>query len=149
MPNYARVKYQNVYPGVDLVYYGTQSGQLEYDFVVAPGANPHAIGLSFQGAAHMHLDKATGDLVLAVDGNELRFRKPVVYQEVHPRSEVRGPKSRTRTRIRAIDNRQSVIGNSSTDVSSSRERTRLASKWRRTITALPWSSIQYWSIPPI
>jgi len=45
VPNYAKVKYQNVYPGVDLVYYGNQGGQLEYDFVVAPGADPSAIKL--------------------------------------------------------------------------------------------------------
>ena len=80
VPNYAQVKYQNVYPGVDLVYYGTQGGQLEYDFVVAPGADPHSIGLSFQGAVRTRVDKRTGDLVLALDGSELRFRKPVVYQ---------------------------------------------------------------------
>jgi hypothetical protein len=46
VPNYARVKYQGVYPGVDLVYYGNQGGQLEYDFLVAPGANPAAIRFS-------------------------------------------------------------------------------------------------------
>jgi len=45
VPNYAKVKYQNVYPGVDLVYYGNQSGQLEYDFVVAPGADLSVIAL--------------------------------------------------------------------------------------------------------
>ncbi len=107
VPNYAKVKYQNVYPGVDLVYYGNQGGQLEYDFVVAPGADPHAIGLSFQGAAHMHLDKATGDLVLAVDGNELRFRKPVVYQDAH--SEVRGPRSQIQDESSKLE--QSTIVN--------------------------------------
>ncbi len=81
VPNYAQVRYGNVYPGVDLVYYGSQGGQLEYDFVVAPGADPHAIGLSFQGAGQLRVDKETGDLVLTLDGSELRFRKPVVYQE--------------------------------------------------------------------
>jgi hypothetical protein len=45
VPNYAKVKYAGVYPGVDLVYYGNQSGQLEYDFVVAPGADPNLIRL--------------------------------------------------------------------------------------------------------
>jgi hypothetical protein len=80
VPNYAKVRYQNVYPGVDLVYYGTQGGQLEYDFVVAPGADAHSIGLSFQGAGKIRVDKRTGDLVLALAGSELRFRKPVVYQ---------------------------------------------------------------------
>jgi hypothetical protein len=46
LPTYARVRYQNVYPGVDLVYYGNQGGQLEWDFVIAPGADPSAIALS-------------------------------------------------------------------------------------------------------
>jgi hypothetical protein len=45
VPNYAKVKYANVYPGVDLVYYGNQ-GQLEYDFVVQPGADPRSIQLA-------------------------------------------------------------------------------------------------------
>jgi hypothetical protein len=81
VPNYAQVRYQDVYPGVDLVYYGTQGGQLEYDFVVAPGADAHSIGLSFQGAGHIRVDRGTGDLVLALAGSDLRFRKPVVYQE--------------------------------------------------------------------
>ena len=48
VPTYARVKYESVYPGVDLVYYGHQ-GQLEYDFVVAPGVDPKAITLAFEG----------------------------------------------------------------------------------------------------
>ena len=109
VPNYAKVRYQNVYPGVDLVYYGTQGGQLEYDFVVAPGADPHSIGLSFQGAGKIRVDKATGDLVLALDGSELRFRKPVVYQEVP--SEVRGPRSEVQDEARNSSPRQSTIGN--------------------------------------
>jgi hypothetical protein len=81
VPNYAQVRYQSIYPGVDLVYYGTEGGQLEYDFVVAPGADVHSIGLGFQGTGKTRIDKSTGDLVLALDGSELRFRKPVAYQE--------------------------------------------------------------------
>src|SRR5204863_3868068 len=49
VPTYAKVQYQNVYPGIDLVYYGNQR-QLEYDFVVAPGADPKKIMLGFKGA---------------------------------------------------------------------------------------------------
>jgi hypothetical protein len=49
VPNYAKVHYDDVYPGVDLVYYGNQR-QLEYDFVVAPGADPSVIALDFVGA---------------------------------------------------------------------------------------------------
>ena len=50
VPTYAKVKYSNVYPGIDLVYYGNQGGQLEYDFVVAPGADPRANRLEIVGA---------------------------------------------------------------------------------------------------
>ena len=80
IPNYAKVKYEGVYPGVDLVYYGNQ-GQLEYDFVVAPGADPRLVTLAFEGAREVHID-ARGELVLGVEGGEVRQHKPVVYQEV-------------------------------------------------------------------
>jgi hypothetical protein len=78
-PNYARVRYRELYPGVDLAFYGNQ-GQLEYDFVVAPGANPRAIRLRFDGVDGMHLDR-TGDLVLSAANGEIRQHKPIVYQE--------------------------------------------------------------------
>jgi hypothetical protein len=77
---YAKVKYEGVYPGVDLVYYGNH-GQLEYDFVVAPGADPGLVTLAFAGARDVHID-AGGELVLGVEGGEVRQQKPVVYQEV-------------------------------------------------------------------
>ena len=80
LPTYATVRYQNVYPGVDLAYYGNQGGQLEYDFVVAPGADPNKIKLSFTGADGMRVDAASGDLVLKVGDDEVRFQKPLVYQ---------------------------------------------------------------------
>src|SRR6266850_3198159 len=80
VPTYAKVNYQRVYPGVDLVYHGTQ-GKLEYDFVVAPGADPGVIRLSFEGAERLELG-AQGDLVLRTAAGELRQHKPVVYQEV-------------------------------------------------------------------
>jgi len=76
---YRRVQYSGVYPGVDLVYYGRQQ-QLEYDFVVAPGADPRAIELAFAGVEQTRVD-ARGDLVLtAAGGSPLRFQKPVIYQ---------------------------------------------------------------------
>jgi hypothetical protein len=87
VPNYAKVRYKNVYPGVDLVYYGNQ-GQLEYDFVLAPGANPDRINLAFAGEAQgksrkikrsLRID-SDGDLVINLAGSEVRFHKPVVYQ---------------------------------------------------------------------
>jgi Beta-propeller repeat len=77
---YASVKYHNVYPSIDLVYYGNQR-QLEYDFVVAPGANPQAIRLSLRGAEKMEIDPR-GDLVLHTTVGEIREHKPVVYQEI-------------------------------------------------------------------
>jgi hypothetical protein len=78
---YAKVNYEQVYPGVDLVYHGTQ-GKLEYDFVVAPGADPGLIRLSFPGADRLELDPQ-GDLVLHTAVGAVREHKPVVYQEIH------------------------------------------------------------------
>jgi hypothetical protein len=80
VPTYAKAKFAAVYPGVDVVYYGTQGRQLEYDFVVAPQADPKAIRLSFEGADKVEVD-GQGDLLLRVADKELRMRKPVVYQE--------------------------------------------------------------------
>ena len=80
VPHYAKVQYNDVYPGVDLVYYGNQR-QLEYDLVVAPGADPGAIALSFEGVERLRID-AQGDLVLHTSGGQIRQHKPLVYQEV-------------------------------------------------------------------
>jgi len=76
---YAKVAYQNLYPGVDLVYYGNQR-QLEYDFVVHPGTDPNIIALSFEGADGLKVDPQ-GELVLQASGGEIRQRKPLIYQE--------------------------------------------------------------------
>ncbi|MGA8594784.1 MAG: SBBP repeat-containing protein [Bryobacteraceae bacterium] len=82
IPTYARVKYKSVYPGIDLVYYGNQK-QLEYDFVVAPGADPKQIRLAFDGAKDLRIDDETGDLVIpTASGAELRQMRPRVYQQV-------------------------------------------------------------------
>jgi hypothetical protein len=78
IPTYAKVRYRDVYPGVDLIYYG-KGKQLEYDFIVAPGANPEVIQLAFDGADSLRVEG--GDLRLRVHGAEIRLRKPVVYQE--------------------------------------------------------------------
>lgn len=77
--HYAKVKYDEVYPGIGLVYYGTDQAQLEYDFVVAPGADPNAIRLGIDGAEEIRVDEG-GDLVVETEGGEIRFHKPVVYQ---------------------------------------------------------------------
>ena len=82
IPNYGKVAERNIYPGIDLLYYGTQR-QLEYDFVVAPGARVNQIQIAFSGADKLHTD-AQGDLVLSVAGQEdLRLHKPVAYQEIN------------------------------------------------------------------
>ena len=77
---YAKVAYENVYPGVDLVYYGNQR-QLEYDFVVHPGTDPEIIALSFEGGDRLKVD-GEGELVLQAGDSEIRQRKPFIYQEV-------------------------------------------------------------------
>jgi hypothetical protein len=80
VPTYAKVRYTNVYPGIDLIYYGNH-GQLEYDFVVRPGADPDRILLAFKGADKLEVD-AQGDLVLHTAVGVIRQRKPIIYQEV-------------------------------------------------------------------
>ena len=81
VPTYARVEYRDVYPGVDLVYYGARQKTLEYDFVVAPGADPTAIALGFQGAERLDLE-ADGALAVRVGSEQVRLHKPVAYQQV-------------------------------------------------------------------
>jgi hypothetical protein len=89
VPTYAKVRYEDVYPGIDLVYYGN-ARELEYDFVVEPGADPNLIRFvldpgSAKNAARAHDASAVridpdGSLVVPVATGELRFHKPVVYQ---------------------------------------------------------------------
>jgi uncharacterized repeat protein (TIGR01451 family) len=97
VPTYAKVRYGSVYPGVDLVYYGNQR-RLEYDFIVAPGADPRRIRIAFEGARQMAID-AAGHLVLEVAGGEVRQQRPVVYQEAGGvRKEIAGRYVMTGTR---------------------------------------------------
>jgi hypothetical protein len=79
VPTYAKVKYEGIYSGIDLVYYGNQR-RLEYDFIVAPGADPHRIEFDVRGANRIRKD-AYGELVFKVGEDEIRWHKPVVYQE--------------------------------------------------------------------
>ena len=76
---FARVTYKDVYPGVNLDYHGHEN-QLEFDFIVAPGANPSPIAVSFPGAHRLATDKL-GNLVLASSVGDLTLHKPVAYQE--------------------------------------------------------------------
>ncbi len=79
--NYAKVQYENVYPGIALVYYGNHR-QLEYDFVLSPGSDPRQIKLAFDGARKVSIAE-TGELVVRIASGEMRQPKPSVYQEVN------------------------------------------------------------------
>jgi hypothetical protein len=79
VPTYEKVSYADVYPDIDLVYYGKRQ-TLEYDFVVRPGAGPARIVLTFQGADKLEVD-ARGDLVIHTGSGILRQSRPVIYQE--------------------------------------------------------------------
>jgi hypothetical protein len=80
VPQYAMVKSTAVYPGIDLVYYGRQR-QLEYDFQIAPGADPASIRFTIQGARNISIN-SRGDLVLRTPGGDVIEQAPLIYQEV-------------------------------------------------------------------
>lgn len=85
IPNFGKVQYDEVYPGVDLVFYGKQR-ELEYDFIVAPGADASRIRMEFSDLnrqARRPELSASGDLVLPVDGGEVVQKKPYAYQTVN------------------------------------------------------------------
>ena len=89
VPVYSQVKYQSIYPGVDLLFYGNQR-QLEYDFVVAPGADARQIAFDVQGANKLHVD-AHGNLLMHVRRGEVELQKPLIYQDVNgKRREIAG-----------------------------------------------------------
>ncbi len=78
--SFGRVEYDEVYPGIDLAYYGN-NGQLEYDFIVSPGADPSAIALNFAGADGMEINPQ-GDLVVHTAAGDVVQQKPFTYQQV-------------------------------------------------------------------
>jgi uncharacterized repeat protein (TIGR01451 family) len=80
------VRYDEIYPGINLTYYGNQQ-QLEYDFGVMAGADPRSIRLSFGGAVQPSIS-ATGDLLLRAGTREIRQQRPIIYQEVAGRREL-------------------------------------------------------------
>ena len=80
VPQFAQVRYQEIYPGIDLIYYGSQ-GNLEYDFEIAPGADPNAVRLHFEGMERLRLDP-TGDLIMHTARGSVRLRAPSVYQQI-------------------------------------------------------------------
>jgi len=79
VPCYARVSYQDVYPGVDMAFHGAQR-QLEFDFLVGPGANPQPIGFDFTGARNVKTDDS-GNLVISSTAGDVLVHKPVAYQQ--------------------------------------------------------------------
>ena len=110
VPTFGKVRCEAVYPGIDLVYYGTSQEQLEYDFIVAPGADPGFLALEVEGADQVQVD-SQGDLVVEAAGGRMRLRQPVIYQTVNGTrqtiaggyvlqegSEIRNPKSEIRNR---------------------------------------------------
>jgi len=79
IPNFGEVQYENIYPGIDLVYHGIR-GQLEYDFAVHPGAAPQVIRIEFTGANRITVS-SKGELVLQAETGQVCFHKPVAYQQ--------------------------------------------------------------------
>jgi|SRR5579859_1579655 len=82
VPTYVKVRYRNVYPGIDLVYYGNQEGELEYDFVVAPYANADRIAFSITGLdGRIHpRENRSGDLIIPMGDRDVFLHKPRIYQ---------------------------------------------------------------------
>ena len=113
--NYRRVNYRNLYDGIDAVFYGNAKNQLEYDFNVAPNADPNKIRLNFDGAQNLSID-AGGNLVIKTENAELVQQKPFAYQIIggekravevkyfiNEKSEIRNPKSEIGFALGAYD----------------------------------------------
>lgn len=81
VPAFGQVRYDNVYPGVDLVYYGTGGRLLEYDFIVAPRVDPAIISLGFTGQESTRID-AAGNLILGLPGGDITLAAPIAYQQI-------------------------------------------------------------------
>lgn len=110
---YAKARYEELYPGIDLVFHGTQ-GLLEFDFVVKPGADPDAIRLAFSGADKIFVDQG-GNLVIRTDAGDVLQHRPVVYQEVDgQRKELAGRfeklwGNRVRFRVPSYDKARTLV----------------------------------------
>jgi DNA-directed RNA polymerase subunit H (RpoH/RPB5) len=87
VPTYGHVTYRDVYPGIDAVYYGNQR-RLEYDFVVAPGADWRTIRLAFSGVQRVSVDAESGELLLEVEDHVVRQPRPFTYQGTREAPEV-------------------------------------------------------------
>jgi hypothetical protein len=84
--NYSSVRYASIYQGVDLVYHGNHR-QVEYDFIVAPNANPKQIRLAFQGVESVRIGDH-GELILHTALGDLVQPRPTVYQELDGRRQI-------------------------------------------------------------
>ena len=87
VPTFSKVRFENVYPGVNLVYYGNQKN-LEHDFIVAPGVDPDSITLAVKTDAGTPQKpplaiNAQGDLIVGAGQDELRLQRPMIYQEIN------------------------------------------------------------------
>jgi hypothetical protein len=80
IPTFGRVRYSDVWDGIDVVFYGNGQ-QLEYDVVVAPGADPRAARFTVEGASDARVS-TTGELVLRVGDRDIIFSAPIAYQEI-------------------------------------------------------------------
>jgi len=100
VPQYERVRYAGVYPGVDVVYYGSGS-QLEYDFVLQPQADPSRIRMKFSGARRLSVTP-DGDLLVETGGARLVQKKPLIYQQAPDSSAVRRIEGRYRMLARNV-----------------------------------------------
>ena len=110
---YQKVYYKDLYPGIDVVYYGNQR-ELEYDFVIAPNANPNAIKFRVEGAERIRVDDS-GSLLLALKEGEVRLNKPFIYQvsENGSRNEIKGAYAikgnEISFKVRGFDSRKQLV----------------------------------------
>lgn len=81
IPHFSKVRYQNIYPGIDLVFYSTLEGKLEYDFVVSQEADPAKIKILFTNLEKLELEK-NGDLSLYIQKSRIQQTRPRIYQEI-------------------------------------------------------------------
>ena len=108
---YSKVREAQVYPGVDLLFHGDQN-QLEYDFVVAPGADISKIRFRIRGA---HIELESGDLVLQGADADFRLHKPIIYQMIKGQRRaiegefVKKGKSEVAFRVGPYDHTQSIV----------------------------------------
>jgi len=85
VPSYRAVIYEDIYPGIDLKYYGYGS-QVEYDFIISPSADPSQMRVEYTSAKSIRIDES-GDLVIVTDWGEIRERAPYAYQQDGSRSQ--------------------------------------------------------------